>query len=113
LGHLLGGLADEYYTSEVSVRDYYPVGIEPIEPNLTTLTDFESKWADMLDPSTPIPTPDSEKYQNVLGVFEGGGYVAEGVYRPWRDCTMKEAKYNNFCPVCAKAILKAIDYYTK
>jgi len=113
LGHLLGGLADEYYTSEVSVRDYYPVGIEPIEPNLTTLTDFESKWADMLDPSTPIPTPDSEKYQNVLGVFEGGGYVAEGVYRPWRDCTMKEAKYNNFCPVCTKAILKAIDYYTK
>lgn len=113
LGHLIGGLGDEYYTSEVSVRDYYPEGVEPVEPNLTTLVDFESKWQDMLDPTTPVPTPATRKYENVLGVYEGGGYVAEGVYRPWQNCTMKEAVYNNFCPVCSKTLGKVIDYYTK
>lgn len=113
LGHLIGGLGDEYFTSEVSVRDYYPEGVEPIEPNLTTLVDFDSKWKDMLDPATPIPTPDTRAYQDVLGVFEGGGYVAEGVYRPWRNCTMKEAVYDNFCPVCTRTLLQVIDYYTK
>ena len=113
LGHLIGGLGDEYFTSEVSVRDYYPVGVEPVEPNLTTLTDFESKWKSMMDPETPIPTPDVRGYQNVLGVYEGGGYVAEGVFRPWRDCTMKEPIYNHFCPVCSKTLLEVIDYYAK
>ncbi len=113
LGHLIGGLGDEYFTSEVSVRDYYLVGVEPIEPNLTTLTDFESKWKSMMDPETPIPTPDARAYQNVLGVYEGGGYVAEGVFRPWRDCTMKEPLYNHFCPVCSKTLIEVIDYYAK
>lgn len=113
LGHLIGGLGDEYFTSEVSVRDYYPVGVEPVEPNLTTLTDFESKWKSMMDAETPIPTPDARAYQNVLGVYEGGGYVAEGVFRPWRDCTMKEPIYNHFCPVCSKTLLEVIDYYAK
>lgn len=113
LGHLLAGLGDEYYSSEVSVRDYYPVGIEPVEPNLTTLVNFELKWKEMMDIETPIPTPDTKQYNKVLGVYEGGGYVAQGVFRPWRDCTMKDKLYNNFCPVCQKTITETIKYYTK
>lgn len=113
LGHLLAGLGDEYFSSEVSVRDYYPVGIEPVEPNLTTLVNFDLKWKEMMDFETPVPTPDTKQYNKVLGVYEGGGYVAQGVFRPWRDCTMKDKLYNNFCPVCQKTITETIKYYTK
>lgn len=113
MGHLIGGLADEYYTSEVSVRDFYPEGIEPVEPNLTTLVDFDSKWKNMLDADTPIPTPASKENKDKLGVYEGGGYVAEGVYRPMMDCTMHKIMYNRFCPVCLKALQEAIMFYSK
>ena len=113
LGHSVAGLGDEYFTSEVSVRDYYPEGIEPVEPNLTTLVDFNKKWRSLLPADFPIPTPDTDAYNNILGVFEGGGYVANGVYRPWRDCTMKEKVYNGFCPVCQKAFLNIFEYFAK
>ena len=112
MGHSIAGLADEYYTSEVSVSDFYPTDIEPIEPNVTTLVNFDLKWKQMLAPKTPVPTPSTTEYDTTLGVFEGGGYVAEGVYRPWRHCTMKEIRYDNFCPVCTWAIEKAIQYYS-
>ncbi len=45
LGHSFGGLADEYYQSEVSYNDFYPKGIEPLEPNITALLDPANvKW---------------------------------------------------------------------
>jgi hypothetical protein len=113
LGHLFAGLGDEYFSSDVSVRDYYPEGIEPIEPNLTTLVAFDKKWKNEMDEETPIPTPDTKQYNKILGVYEGGGYVAKGVYRPWQNCSMKEKLYNNFCPVCTKIILETIQYYSK
>ena len=111
LGHSIAGLGDEYFDSEVSVRDFYPEGIEPVEPNLTTLVEFEKKWKSMLMDDTPIPTQDTDTYNNILGVFEGGGYVAKGVYRPWQNCTMKEKAYNGFCPVCIKAFGTVFEYF--
>jgi hypothetical protein len=111
LGHSIAGLGDEYFTSEVSVRDFYPEGIEPVEPNLTTLVDFDKKWKYLLSEGTPVPTPDTDEYNQTLGVFEGGGYVAKGVYRPWRDCTMKEKAYNGFCLVCKEAFKDVFRYY--
>lgn len=116
MGHLIGGLADEYYESEVSVQDFYPAGVEPVEPNVTTLVNFESKWKSMLDPQTPIPTmPVTEKHPdfNRLGVYEGGGYVAKGVYRPSLHCTMHQIRYDDFCPVCKRALEDVLDYYSK
>lgn len=116
MGHLIGGLADEYYTSEVTVQDFYPAGIEPVEPNLTTLVDFGSKWTDMLESGTPVPTPPAKKgtpeYDKV-GVYEGGGYVSKGVFRPSMHCTMHTIIYNDFCPVCKKALEEVLDYYSK
>jgi len=109
LGHSVGGLGDEYYTSEVSVQDFYPLDIEPAEPNLTTLVNFEAKWKSLLSPDTPVPTPNDTTFIGVLGVFEGGGYCAKGVYRPWLNCTMKESIYNNFCPVCKYTLERAIN----
>ncbi|MCL1850576.1 MAG: IgA Peptidase M64 [Bacteroidetes bacterium] len=113
LGHSIAGLGDEYFDSEVSVRDFYPEGVEPVEPNLTTLVDFDKKWKHLLAQDTPVPTPDEDEYNNVVGVFEGGGYVAKGVYRPWHNCTMKEKVYNGFCPVCKKALENVFLYFSK
>lgn len=112
MGHLIGGLGDEYYTSETSVQDYYPEGIEPVEPNLTTLVNFDAKWKNMLEGETPIPTPAVKANVDKLGVYEGGGYAAEGVYRPWMNCTMKEIVYDHFCPVCTKVLDEVLDYYS-
>ena len=67
----------------------------------------------MMDKNVPIPTPATDQNKNVVGVYEGGGYEAKGVYRPYQDCSMKSISYNNFCPVCKKAIQNMIDFYTK
>ncbi len=112
-GHAFAGLGDEYYTSEVSYSDYYNKAIEPWQPNLTTLINFDSKWKDLMDKPTPIPTPTDEKYLNEVGVFEGGGYVAKGVYRPAYDCRMKSNEAPAFCPVCQRAIENMILFLTE
>jgi len=112
LGHGLAGLGDEYYTSDVAYEDFYPLDVEPWEPNLTTLVDFQSKWADMVDKETPIPTPDIRKYANSVGVFEVGGYMHKGIYRPYVDCRMHSNNASTFCPVCRRAISRVIATYT-
>lgn len=56
-GHHFAGLADEYYTSDVS---YLPQEkrTEPWEPNVTALLDpADLKWKDLIAPGTPLPTP--------------------------------------------------------
>lgn len=112
-GHAFAGLADEYYTSDVSVENFYDLNAEPWEPNITTMIHFDNKWKSMMAKDTPIPTPATDEYKNAVGVFEGGGYVAKGVYRPAYDCTMQSVRYNFFCPVCQNAIQKMIDFYSK
>ncbi len=103
-GHSFAGLGDEYYNSEVSYSDYYNLEIEPWQPNLTTLKKFRTKWKKMVHRKTPIPTPAEEQYFDKVGVFEGGGYVSKGIYRPAYDCRMKTNEAPSFCPVCQKAI---------
>jgi hypothetical protein len=57
-GHSFAGLADEYYSSQVAYEEFNPAGIEPWEPNATALLDpAKLKWMDLVDPSTPLPTP--------------------------------------------------------
>ncbi len=112
-GHGFAGLGDEYYDDSGSYEEFYNLNIEPWEPNITTLVDFDSKWKDMLKKKTPVPTPDTEKYDKEVGVFEGGGYEPKGVYRPKRDCLMKTFNGDKFCEVCHKAIEKMILYYTE
>jgi hypothetical protein len=112
-GHGFAGLGDEYYNSAVAYNDFYPAGVEPWEPNITTLIDFERKWKDMIPENTPIPTPDDEKYRSQTGVFEGGGYASKGIYRPRVDCMMNTFNGNIFCDPCVRAIRKMIDFYCK
>lgn len=112
-GHSFASLADEYYESETAYQDFYPQDREPLDPNLTSLINFDSKWKHLVDSSTPIPTPNEKQYHGKIGAFEGGGYVAKGIYRPSHDCTMKSISVDNFCKVCKNAIQLVIDFYTE
>lgn len=110
-GHSFGGLADEYFYEDDVMTDTYPLNIEPWEQNITTRVDFSSKWKDMLPSNTPIPTPIPQKEEYPIGVYEGGGYSAKGIYRPAFNCRMKTNEHPEFCPVCQRAIRRIIDFY--
>jgi hypothetical protein len=158
-GHSFGGLGDEYYTSEVSYVDAYPLDTEPWEPNITALLEKASlKWRAGMQPGTPLPTPwdkdvfdqrrndyqrlrrgpdgakpskaridslvrEQEQWEHDFlrsrgmwgktGAFEGSGYAAKGMYRPFIDCRMFSRSRTPFDPVCRKAIEKVMDYYTR
>ena len=114
-GHSFGGLADEYFYDD-QYTPMYPSDTEPWEPNLTTLKDFSSKWADMLPEGTPVPTPpvtDPARVYTQVGVYEGGGYSSKGVYRPATECRMKINEAPAFCPVCQRALERLIRFYTE
>jgi hypothetical protein len=56
-GHHFAGLADEYYTSDVSFEPAVE-RLEPWETNVTALRDPNNfKWKDLVKPGTPLPTP--------------------------------------------------------
>lgn len=109
-GHGFAGLADEYFDSEVSYENYYPLDVEPWEPNITTMVDFSKKWKKSVLPGTPVPTPPGTEFINSVGVFEGGGYVPKGVYRPQINCLMRGNRSDKFCFVCEKSIENMIHW---
>lgn len=111
-GHSFGGLGDEYFYEEDVMADTYPLDVEPWEPNISTRVDFSSKWKDMLPAGVPVPTPPQMNKQYPVGVYEGGGYSAKGIYRPSFDCRMRTNEYPTFCPVCQRSIRRIIEFYT-
>jgi len=132
-GHSFGGLADEYYGSPVSYNEFYPKGIEPVEPNITALLDPANlKWKRLLKKGATIPTPwgkeeyeklpgkdktaflqsRAQKLKSTVGAFEGAGYTARGLYRPMLNCLMFSKGVIPYCKVCEEAISKVIGYYT-
>ena len=110
-GHSFAGFGDEYSEPGSAVEDIYALDKEPWEPNITTLVNFESKWKDLLPADTPVPTPVTDDWKGKTGVFEGAGYMEKGVYRPYLDCSMNVVRFNNFCPVCQRSIVRMIEYY--
>jgi hypothetical protein len=56
---------------------------------------------------------DEKQYQGVVGAFEGAGYSSTGLFRPSLDCRMFSLSLADFDPVCARAINRMIDFYTK
>lgn len=103
-GHSFAGLADEYFYDD-QYETFFPSGVEPWEPNLTTLADFSQKWPHLLK--------DSAALAEGVSVFEGGGYQSKGVYRPSNNCRMHTNQYPVFCPVCREAIERAVRYHTE
>ena len=112
-GHGFADLADEYYYDETGFDEMYNLDLEPTEPNITTLVDFDHKWADMINRKTPVPTPRNPEYESTIGVFEGGGYKPKGIYSPRMDCLMKTFLGDEFCPVCQRAIERMILNYSE
>jgi hypothetical protein len=135
-GHSFAGLGDEYYSSEVAYEEFVPPGVEPWEPNITALLDPQKlKWGALVEEGTPIPTPWDQKAYDAavrerergaevplqaggehggkVGAFEGACYQAEGLYRPYADCIMFSRNPGWFCPVCRRAIARAIDLYSE
>ena len=73
-GHSFGGLGDEYfYEGNLDNDEMHSLEHEPWEPNITTLVDFDSKWADMVEPGIEIPTAVTEERSKnyTVGVYEG------------------------------------------
>jgi len=114
-GHSFGGLADEYFYDDQYVAQYR-AGVEPWEKNITTLTDFASKWSHLIEAGTPVPTPadgNPEEIYTKVGVYEGAGYQSKGVYRGCQECRMKINAAPAFCPVCREALEGIIRFYTE
>jgi len=68
MGHHMGALADEYYTSAVAY-EVPKITVEPWETNITALLDPNNlKWHDLVEAETPVPTPWNKE------VFDAHGY---------------------------------------
>ncbi len=115
-GHGIGGFADEY-----SVQGAYTGG-EQNWINLTTITDrATTKWHQLIAPSTPLPTgvgagagfnqgprPATWDANTDVGLFEGGGTLSTGIYRPVENCRMN-GNAPPYCPVCYTSMKTARD----
>ena len=118
-GHSFGGLGDEYFYDDPAATGYaedmYSLDYEPWEPNITSLVDFGSKWQGMLPEGTPIPTEPTEqrRINYTIGVYEGGGYMTKGMYRPAVTCRMRDNIATQFCPVCQRAIEQVILHHIR
>lgn len=107
-GHGIGGLADEY----VAFSGSYPYG--PVNgPNCsTTLSRSAVHWNRFISPATALPTVfgtgmDSNR---TVGMFEGCGYWAKGIYRPVENCRMR-GNSPPYCPVCYTHLKKLLFPY--
>ena len=110
-GHSFAGLGDEYFYDNADDNDnMHSLNHEPWEPNITTMVDFDSKWADMIAEGVEIPTAVTpERTANyVVGAYEGGGYLSKGIFRPTDVCRMRNNTAERFCPVCERAIERVI-----
>jgi hypothetical protein len=111
--HSFAGLADEY-TGNVAYKQMYPEDQEPMEANITRNLNRETlKWRHLLSPDVELPTPElpqpEASQKQLVGAFEGGGYVRKGIFRSEQDCWMGSLrKDEGFCAVCREAIRQTI-----
>jgi hypothetical protein len=54
---------------------------------------------------------EGSQFAGQVGVFEGAGYLSNGLYRPSINCIMF-TKADYFCPVCQEAMVKVIKTYS-
>ena len=52
-------------------------------------------------------------FSGKVGAFEGAGYLARGMFRPYQDCLMFSRSLVPFCPVCRRALGRMIDYLSR
>ena len=64
----------------------------------------------MVEEGVEIPSaPTKAREENyTVGVYEGGGYLTKGIFRPAVVCRMRNNTAERFCPVCERAIERVI-----
>jgi hypothetical protein len=108
LGHSFFNLADEY---EFPFVDFNPENY----PNVTAKTQLSQiKWRDLIAPATPVPTSRNQcagggpfthdVLDGTVGLFEGALYKTCNVFRPEKNCLMRDFEKEQFCAVCTRAI---------
>jgi hypothetical protein len=110
LGHSFAGLGDEYVDPQVAGLHALPESGDIEYPNLTV--------AKLVDTSTRESLVRTIKWGRKLrtpegsgerGFFEGGYYLAKGVYRPAATCVMMDQNGGGkYCYVCQDELVRAI-----
>ena len=55
----------------------------------------------------------TSRWAGKVGVYEGAGYAAKGLYRPGVNCRMFSLSMTDFDPVCRAALERVIDFYSR
>jgi hypothetical protein len=92
LAHVFGLLGDEYESYDCIVDP--ALGL----PENIADTPEDLPWEAWVDPQTPLPTPEEDAFDDVVGAF-AGAYNCPDLYRPARACLMNDHD-DPFCPVC-------------
>ncbi|NIR47780.1 peptidase M64 [candidate division KSB1 bacterium] len=72
---------------------------------------YYEKWAKLR--KQQVEKMQASEYYGKVGAFEGAGYSATGLYRPSMDCRMFSLSMVPYCPVCAAAIARVIEFYSE
>lgn len=102
-----------------------PWGKAEMDSETTVYTKYRVEWINAGMPNEKldslsvaheewvVPYLKKQTYANKVGVFEGSGYMSEGLYRPAVNCIMFSRTMAGYCPVCRRAIERVIDHYVK
>lgn len=101
LAHVLGALGDEYVSDACIVSDGngLPVNVtdDPESPS----------WSHWIDEGTPLPTPATSSYEDVVGAFRGA-FNCNGLFRPADECRMNDSESGEFCAVCTEQLSRRV-----
>lgn len=102
ISHTCMSLGDEYTGGEKGFN-FFPTYNSTIEYRRDKI-----KWRKWIDPATPLPTPYTKEYTNVIGAFEGNQYHLVDYFRSSaQGCIMGAGVFDNtekMCAVCQQRV---------
>ncbi|MDM5181696.1 M64 family metallopeptidase [Massilia sp. DJPM01] len=87
IGHTAFALADEYEGGTCGISS------EPTEGNVSINRTRNVKWGSKIAAATPVPTTVGSVANGTVGVFQGGRYCSNGIYRPTENSRMRTLGY--------------------
>ena len=105
-GHSFTDLADEYDTPNPGFPACSDVNVATpaCSVNVTDQTTRALiKWESWILGGTPVPTPETPINSAVVGLFEGGRYLATGMYRPRDSECLMHFLGKDFGEICSQA----------
>ncbi len=104
LAHVVGLLGDEYENDACIRTD--ALGL----PGNIADDAENTPWAHWIDEATPLPTPESGEYREVVGAFEGA-YNCDDLFRPQQTCRMSSSSSGEFCAACGELLTRRLFRY--